>query len=166
MRVKLQLVLWDDASHEATVTDIVPGRKDARRIAPLGLTLWEAKQLRTPSQQRLLQHQVAAWLDGGCTWPDGGGLRKATGAQTRSCRPWCGPCTLFSPRLFHCGCRRHQTTSFRPLSALLTASAAPARLLMATKGASRGRTVCRWLPAPPFCRALCRLPSRRGGMIR
>src|SRR2546425_10531081 len=45
---------------------------------------------------------------------------------------------LPSPRLFHCRCTRRKTTSFRPLSALLTESAAPELLFMETKWASLG----------------------------
>ena len=47
-----------------------------------------------------------------------------------------GTFKLASPRLFHCRCRRRKTTSFRPLSALLTESAAPELLFMETKWAS------------------------------
>jgi hypothetical protein len=45
MRVQRQLVLCSDDGHEATVTDVVTLKQDHRRIAPLGLTLVEAKQL-------------------------------------------------------------------------------------------------------------------------
>jgi hypothetical protein len=47
-----------------------------------------------------------------------------------------GTFTLASPRLYHCRCTRRKTTSFRPLSSLLTESVAPALLLMEPKGAS------------------------------
>jgi hypothetical protein len=47
-----------------------------------------------------------------------------------------GTFTLASPRLYHCRCTRRKTTSFRPLSSLLTESVAPELLLMETKWAS------------------------------
>jgi hypothetical protein len=136
MHVKLQLVICNDDGHEETVTDIVTLRKDAQRIEHLGLTLREAKQLLNTIQKRLLQHQVEAFLDGCFTCPDCGGPLKAKGYHTRSFRTLFGTFQLSSPRLFHCGCRRHKTTSFRPLSALLTESAAPELLLMETKWSS------------------------------
>jgi hypothetical protein len=138
MRVKLQLVLGDEDGHEATVTDIVTLRKDAQRSEHLGLTLREAKQLLNPIQKRLLPHQGEAFLAGGCTGPNCGGPLKAKGDPTRSFRPLVGTFKLASPRLFHCGCRRHKTTSCRPWSALRTESAAPELLLMETKWASLG----------------------------
>jgi hypothetical protein len=111
-------------------------RKDAQPIEPLGLTLRETKQLLNTIQQRLLHHPVEAFLDGGSPCPHRGGPLKAKGYHARSCRTVCGTFTLASPRLFHCGCRRHQTPSFRPLAALLTASAAPELLVMETQWAS------------------------------
>jgi hypothetical protein len=56
--------------------------------------------------------------------------------QSRSFRTLFGTFKLASPRLFHCRCKRCKTTSFRPLSSLLTASVAPELLVMETKWAS------------------------------
>src|SRR5712691_1320255 len=44
---------------------------------------------------------------------------------SRSFRTLFGTCKLYSPRLEHCDCKRRKTSSFRPLSALLTESVAP-----------------------------------------
>ena len=41
-----------------------------------------------------------------------------------------------SPRLEHCDCTRHKTSSFRPLSALLTESVAPELLSVEAKWSS------------------------------
>ncbi len=136
MRVKLQLVMCSDDGHEATITDIVTLQKDSQRIEHLGLTLREAKQLLNTIQQRLLQHQVEAFLDACATCPDCGTPLKAKGYHTRTFRTLFGTFKLSSPRLFHCRCRRRKTTSFRPLSSLLTESAAPELLFMETKWSS------------------------------
>ena len=133
MRVKLQLVMCSDDGQEEIITDIVTLKKDAQRIEHLGLTLKEAKQLLTTIQKRLLQHQVAVFLDGCSTCPDCGVSLKAKGYHTRTFRTLFGTFKLSSPRPFHCGCQRHKTTSFRPLSSLLTEAVAPALLWMATK---------------------------------
>jgi hypothetical protein len=55
---------------------------------------------------------------------------------SRSFRTLFGTFTLDSPRLEHCDCTRHQTSSFRPLSALLTESVAPELLYMEAKWSS------------------------------
>jgi hypothetical protein len=47
-----------------------------------------------------------------------------------------GTFTFDSPRLEHCDCTRHKTSSFRPLSALLTESVAPELLYMEAKWSS------------------------------
>ena len=136
MRVKLQLVMCDDNGQNTTVTDIVTLKKDATRVEHLGLTLKEAKQLLKSIQQRLLQRQIEAFLAPCSTCPDCGTPRKVKAYQSRSFRTLFGTCKLASPRLFHCPCRRRKTTSFRPLSLLLTESVAPELLFMETKWAS------------------------------
>jgi hypothetical protein len=136
MRVKLQLVVCDDNGQETTVTDIVTLKKDATRLEHLGLTLKEAKQLLKTIQQRLLQRQIDAFLAPCSTCPDCRTPRKVKAYQSRSFRTLFGTFKLASPRLFHCRCKRRKTTSFRPLSALLTASVAPELLFMETKWAS------------------------------
>ena len=136
MRVKLQLVMCSDDGQEETITDLVTLQKDSQHIEHLGLILREAKQLLNTIQKRLLQHQVDAFLDGSSTCPDCGTPLKAKGYHTRSFRTLFGTFKLSSPRLFHCRCTRRKTTSFRPLSALLTESAAPELLFMETKWAS------------------------------
>src|ERR671925_1106482 len=136
MRVKLQLVMCSDDGQEETITDVISLQKDSQRIEHLGLTLREAKQLLTTIQQRLLQQQVKAFLDGCSTCPDCGTPLKAKGSHSRSFRTLFGTFKLPSPRLFHCRCRRRKTTSFRPLSSLLPESVAPELLFMETKWSS------------------------------
>ena len=136
MRIKLQLVMCSDDGQEETITDLVTLQKDAQRIEHLGLTLKEAKQLLTTIQKRLLQCQVEAFLDGSSTCPDCGTPLKAKGYHSRSFRTLFGTFKLASPRLFHCRCRRRKTTSFRPVTALLSESVAPELLFMETKWAS------------------------------
>src|SRR5919201_1258580 len=136
MRVTLQLVMCSDDGQEEIITDLVTLRKDSQRIEHLGLTLTEAKQLLNTIQKRLLHHQVEAFLDGCSTCPDCGAPLQAKGYHSRTFRTLFGTFKLASPRLFHCRCRRRKTTSFRPLSALLTESAAPELLFMETKWSS------------------------------
>ena len=136
MRVKLQRVMCSDDGQEDTITDVVTLRKDSQRIAHLGLTLREAQQLLNTIQQRLLPHQVDAFLDACATCPDCGTLLKAKGAHPRPCRTLFGTFKLARPRRFLCPCHRRKPTTCRPLTALLPASVAPELLCMETKGSS------------------------------
>src|SRR2546426_12186690 len=65
-----------------------------------------------------------------------GAVLKMKAHTSRSFRTLFGTFTLASPRLEHCDCTRHKTSSFRPLSALLTASVAPELLYMEAKWSS------------------------------
>ena len=136
MRVKLQLVMCSDEGQEETATDVITLDKDNQRIEHLGLTLAEAKQLLSTLQHHLLQQQIDAFLDPCSTCADCGALLTVKAHASRSCRTLFGTFTLYSPRLEHCDCTRHQASSFRPLSALLTESVAPELLYMEAKWSS------------------------------
>jgi hypothetical protein len=136
MRVKLQLVMCSDAGQEETVTDVITLDKNHRRIEHLGLTLAEAKQLLSTLQRHLLQHQVDTFLDSCSTCPDCGALLKVKAHASRSFRTLFGTYKLDSPRLEPCDCTRHKTSSFRPLSVLLTESVTPELLYMEAKWSS------------------------------
>lgn len=138
MRVKLQLVLCSDEGAEETVTDVITRDKNHRRIEPLGVTLAEATQLLSTLQRHLLQQQVDTFLDACTTCPDCGTSLKLKARAHRSFRPLFGTFKLFSPRLEHCACTRRKTSSFRPLSALLTESVALELLYMEAKWSSLG----------------------------
>jgi hypothetical protein len=136
MRVKLQLVLCSEDGREETVTDIVSLNKGSHRLEHLGLTLAEAKQLLKRIQTKLLEQQIDRFLDTHSQCPDCGAPLKAKSYTSRSFRTLFGTCKLPSPRLFHCPCQRRKTTSFRPLSALLTESVAPELLFIEAKWSS------------------------------
>src|SRR5262245_35534349 len=60
MRVKLQLVMYNDKGDEETVTDVIILNKNHQRIEHLGLTLAESKQLLSTLQRHLLQASIMA----------------------------------------------------------------------------------------------------------
>jgi hypothetical protein len=136
MRVKLQLVICHDEGHEETITDVIALNKNHQRIEHLGLTLAESKQLLSTIQRHLLQQQVNTFLDARSTCPDCGTPLKLKAHGSRSFRTLLGTFQFYSPRLEHCDCKRRKTSSFRPLSALLTASVAPELLYMEAKWSS------------------------------
>src|SRR2546428_3417850 len=136
MRVKLQLVMCNDEGDEETVTDVITLNKNNQRIEHLGLTLSEAKQLLSTTQRHLLRQQVDAFLNTYSDCPDCGTPLHLQARSRRSFRTLFGTFQFYSPRLEHCDCKRHKTSSFRPLSALLTESVAPEPLYMEAKWSS------------------------------
>src|SRR5437870_369315 len=136
MRVKLQRVMWNDEGDEETVTDVITLNKNNQRIEHLGLTLSEAKQLLSTPQRHLLRQQVDAFLNTYADCPDCGTPLHLKARSRRSFRTLFGTFQFDSPRLEHCDCTRHKTSSFRPLSALLTESVAPELLFMEAKWSS------------------------------
>jgi hypothetical protein len=94
------------------------------------------KQLLATLQQRLVAQQVATFVATRFQCDDCGATLQRKGQQTRTFRTLFGTVTLSSPRLYHCRCQRRKTTTFRPLTALLTESTAPELLFMETKWAS------------------------------
>jgi hypothetical protein len=136
MRVKLQLVICHDDGHEETVTDVITLNKQNERIEHLGLSLAESKQLLSTLQRHLLHQQVATFLDTHATCPHCGAPLKLKTRGSRSFRTLFGTFRVSSPRLEYCGCKRRKTSSFRPLSALLTEPVAPELLYMEAKWSS------------------------------
>ena len=136
MRVKLQLVICHDDGQEETVTDVITLNKNHQRIEHLGLTLAESKQLLSTLQRHLLQQQVDTFLDARSTCPDCGTPLTLKAHGSRSLRTLFGTLKVYSPRLEHCDCTRRKTSSFRPLSALLTEPVAPELLYMEAKWSS------------------------------
>src|SRR5499427_2672309 len=136
MRVKLQLIIYNDKGDEEIVTDVITLNKNHQRIEHLGLTLAESKHLLSTLQQHLLQQQVNTFLNAHATCPDCGTLLKVKAHGSRSFRTLFGTFKCSSPRLEHCDCTRRKTSSFRPLSALLTESVAPELLYIEVKWSS------------------------------
>src|SRR6266699_1285718 len=136
MRLKLQLVMCNDQGDEETVTDVLTLNKHHQRIEHLGLTLAESKHLLSTLQRHLLQQQVTTFLDMCSDCPDCGTPLHLKARSRRSFRTLFGTFQFDSPRLEHCDCTRHKTSSFRPLSALLTESVTPELLSMEAKWSS------------------------------
>src|SRR5262245_56671812 len=86
MRVKLQLVMYNDKGDEETVTDVIIHNKNDQRIEHLGLTLAESKQLLSTLQRHLLQQQITTFLDTRSTCPDCGTPLKLKARGSRSFR--------------------------------------------------------------------------------
>jgi hypothetical protein len=121
----------EEQGHEVAILE-----KDCQSIEHLGLTLAEAKQLLATLQQALVAQQAAAFVATHAQCDDCGATLQSKGQHTRTFRTLFGTVTLPSPRLYQCRCQRRQTTTFRPLTALLTEPTAPELVFMETKWAS------------------------------
>jgi len=136
MRIKLQLIMCNDQGDAETVTDVITLDKNHQRIKHLGLSLAESKQLLSTLQRHLLQLQVTTFLDTCSDGPDCGTPLHLKAHSRRSFRTLFGTFQVSSPRLGHCDCTRRKTSSFRPLSTLLTESVAPELLSREAKWSS------------------------------
>ncbi len=136
MRVKVQLVICADADGTDTIHDVAVLEKDCRRIEQLGLTLAEAKQLLSQLQQHVVAHQASVFVTTRSHCEACGTPLQRKEETTRVLRTLFGTVLLASPRLYHCGCQTHTTTTFRPLTELLSASTTPELLFLETKWAS------------------------------
>jgi hypothetical protein len=136
MRVKLQRVMCHDDGHEETITDVITLNTHNQRLAHLGVTWSEAKQLRSTTQHHLRRQPVDACLDPCADGPDGGTPLQRKSHSRRALRTLVGTVKFSSPRRAPCRCTRRTTASFRPLAARLTASVSPALLSLEAQGSS------------------------------
>src|SRR5713101_3456430 len=136
MRFTVQLIICANDGRSDTTHDVAVLEKDCQRIEQLGLTLAEAKQLLTQLQQHLVARQATAFVTTRSQCEACGTPLRMKEQTTRVLRTLFGTVVLASPRLYHCRCRARKTTTFRPLSVLLTESTTPELLFLETKWAS------------------------------
>jgi hypothetical protein len=136
MRLKVQLVICAEDKQPDTIHDVAVLEKDCYRLEQLGLTLSEAKRLLTQLQQHVVAHQASVFVNMRSHCEACGALRPRKEETTRGLRTLFGTVLLPSPRLYHCRCQAQPTTTFRPLSGLLTESTTPELLFLETKWAS------------------------------
>jgi hypothetical protein len=108
MRFKVQLVVCAEDDQEETGHEMMILDKVCQRIAHLGLTLAEAKQLLTALQQHLLEPQATALVAAHSQCAHCGKTLGIKGHHTRTFRTLFGTVTLTSPRLYHCHCQPHK----------------------------------------------------------
>jgi hypothetical protein len=136
MKLQVQLVVCTDDGHAEQVQKVAIPEKDYHRVEHLDLTLAEAKQLLHTLQHHLVTQQTSAFVIAHSQCDHCEATLQRKGQHTRTFRTLFGTVTLLSPRLYHCRCQPRKTTTFRPLTALLTEPTAPELLFMETKWAS------------------------------
>ena len=136
MRFKVQLVICADDEQTDTVHEVAVLEKDCQRLEQLGLTLAEANQLLTQLQQPVVAQQASVFVTTRSHCEACGIPLRRKEQTTRVLRTLFGTVLLLSPRLYACRCQTHTTTTFRPLTELLSAATTPALLFLETKWAS------------------------------
>jgi hypothetical protein len=102
MRISLQLVVQDDGSVSATVTEIAPFERDGLDVGALGLHLEEAKSLLGRLQRTMVAAQVAEAVARASVCPTCGAHLACKGHHHLVFRSAFGRLSIDSPRLFPC----------------------------------------------------------------
>jgi hypothetical protein len=135
MKFRVQLVVCTEGQAEMRY-EVAVWEKDYHRLEQLGLTRTDAKQLLTHLQRQVVEQQAAAYVGARGQCPACSTPLRVKEHTTRTVRTLFGTIVLTSPRLYHCRCQGHKTTTFRPLTALLTESTTPELLFLETKWAA------------------------------
>jgi hypothetical protein len=96
----------------------------------------EAKQLLAAIQTKIVERQVADYLETQRPCPRCGRIRGLNGSHPVKFQTLFGNLELRSPRWNHCGCQPNPAKTFSPLSELLKEHVSPERLYLETKWAS------------------------------
>jgi len=136
MKFAVQLVAYGEDGQEETRQEVVVLEKAYQRVEQLGLTLAEAKQLLKELQHQVLEQQTTAYLAARSHCQACGLALPVKEQTTRTLRTLFGTVVLASPRLYHCRCRIHTRTTFRPLTTLLSEPTTPELLFLEAKWAS------------------------------
>jgi hypothetical protein len=124
MKLKLQLIIESDSGETEMVQEVTKLERYALR--PLGLTLWEAKELLQEVQRAMVTHQTTGYVTQQTHCAKCGKIQSRKGKHQIVLRTLFGKLRLDSPRLYHCGCcSTEDYRSFSPLAELLTERTAP-----------------------------------------
>src|SRR5262249_28220828 len=135
MKIKVQVVTMKDDGQETTREIACVERQD---LTPetLGLSLAEGKAVLQALQEVVVEWQMQTFLQQQRPCPHCGKVRQSKGVHHTVFRTVFGTLPVESPRLYHCGCQPHTTTSFSPLAALLPERTTPDLLYLETKWAA------------------------------
>lgn len=136
MKFKLQLQMLADDNHLDCAQDIAVFDKDYRRLADLGLTLADSKQLLGELQRQLVAQQIDVYLNDHRYCSHCGKKLAVKDYSSVNFRSLFGTVVLRSPRFYQCDCQPHHQKTFSPLNEVLPELTAPELLYMETKWAS------------------------------
>jgi hypothetical protein len=135
MKVKIQVVTITDDGQE-TIKDIACVERHDLTPETFGLSLAEGKAVLQALQEVVVEWQLHTYLQQQRTCPHCGQTRRSKGVHHTVFRTVFGTLSVESPRLDHCGCQAHVTTSFSPLATLLPERTTPDLLYLETKWAA------------------------------
>lgn len=110
--------------------------KDCQRLEQLGLSLSDSKEILGTLQRHVLERQAATFVEARRCCPECGRRLGLKGHHNITYRTLFGDVALGSPRLRRCHCASEETTTFSPLTDLLTEHASPELLCLQTKWSS------------------------------
>jgi len=135
MKVKVQVVTITDDGQE-TIKDIACVERHDLTPETFGLSLAEGKAVLQALQEVVVEWQMHTYLQQQRTCPHCGKARGSKGVHHPVFRTVFGTLPVDSPRLYHCPCQPHTTTSFSPLATLLPERTTPDLLYLETKWAA------------------------------
>jgi hypothetical protein len=135
MKVKIQVVTITDDGQE-TIKDIACVERHDLTPETFGLSLAEVKAVLQVLQEVVVEWQLHTYLQQQRTCPHCGHARRSKGVHHTVFRTVFGTVPVESPRVYHCGCQAHATTSFSPLATLLPERTTPDLLYLETKWAA------------------------------
>ena len=135
MKVKVQVVTITDDGQE-TIKDIACVERQDLTPETFGLSLAEGKAVLQALQEVVVEWQMHTYLQQQRACPHCGKVRRSKGVHHTVFRTVFGVLPVESPRLYHCPCQTHATTSFSPLATLLPERTTPDLLYLETKWAA------------------------------
>jgi hypothetical protein len=135
MKVKVQVVTITDDGQE-TIKEIACVERQDLTPETFGLSLAEGKAVLQALQEVVVEWQMHAYLQQQRACPHCGKARRSKGVHHTVFRTVFGTLPVESPRLSHCPCQPHTTTSFSPLATLLPERTTPDLLYLETKWAA------------------------------
>jgi hypothetical protein len=118
------------------IQEVACVERDGHRLADIGLTLAESKNLLTAVQKVMVEHQIAEYLEGRRKCPHCDAARAPKGSHTMSLQTLFGNLVIDSPRWSHCPCQPHEEKTFSPLAELFTEHVSPEWLYLEAKWSS------------------------------
>ncbi len=136
MKITVQLRIEAEDAGSPVIVEVATLQRTELTPETLGLTLAEAKRLLAQTQEALVTHQVAAYVDQQRWCPHCGARQHSKGQHTLVLRTLFGKLTLPSPRLATCPCHATERRSFSLLATLLPERVTPELRYLQAKWAS------------------------------
>jgi hypothetical protein len=136
VHVHLQLRIVGDDGTVFTDSEILRLEKNDHRVEAVGLSIGESKILQECLQQHIVTAQAAAFINRHRCCPACGRQLCRKGKSPIVFRTVFGNVALSSPRFYRCGCQPADSSTFSPLTELLTEHTAPELLYLETRWAS------------------------------